>query len=83
MKIIIKRIYDRESNEIGINVFAIIGKQTNQNEKSKIERKLSDYVCDTLYTGKSYNIYSDTNVDSPAIIVLLGINDLPSEEIEI
>ncbi|MDA3886032.1 MAG: hypothetical protein PF638_10615 [Candidatus Delongbacteria bacterium] len=83
MKVIIKRIYDSKKKEIGINVFAIIGKKTNQEEKIKIERKLSYYVCDVLYTGKSYNIYSDTNVDSPAIIVLLDINDLPSEEIEI
>ena len=69
--------------ETGAKITAIIGKATNQKEKINIEKILIDYAFDKLYFGQGLDIYRDIYVDSPAVTVLININDLPSEELDI
>jgi len=83
MKTIIKRIFDSNKKETGAILIAGVNRPTNALEKSNIENQLIDFAFSRLYPREGLNIFSEINDDTPSIVVIRKINDLPSDEIDI
>jgi len=82
MKIIIKKLHDAKGNETGSILSAILGQATNIRQKIGIENRLIHYAFEKLYPGEGLNIYRDMYPDTPSIIAIKNINDLPYQEIK-
>ena len=83
MEISIKRIYNQQNQETGAILYAIVDRATTNQEKINIENRLSLYAFDVLYPGIPLNKYSEVFSDTPSIVVIKNINDLPAEIVTI
>lgn len=83
MRIIIKKVFDSNKNETGAILIAGVNRPTNALEKSTIENQLVDFAFTRLYPREGLNIFSEINEDTPSIVVIRKINDLPNEEVDI
>ena len=79
MNIKIQRFYNRNGIETGAILSAIYGAPTNAQQKAIIEGQLTQYAFNQLYPGHLLSIHQEVNIDTPAIVVIININDLIDE----
>lgn len=80
----IKRIsHPTTGVETGAVLIAQINSPTNAFQKATIENQLVRYAFDHLYPGEGLNLYREIHVDTPSIVVIKKINELPDQVITI
>jgi len=77
-RIFIKKIFGVNGLETGSIVTALTHKQINREEKFKMEKHIEHYAFNVLYPGEGLNLYSNIESDTASIVVIKGINNLPS-----
>jgi len=77
-RIFIKKLHDMNGRETGSIVTALPHKQINRDEKLRMEKYIEHYAFSVLYPGEGLNLYSNTENDTASIVVIKGINSLPS-----
>jgi hypothetical protein len=82
MKIIVRE-FTNNGQRTGAVITAMPNKRISSDEKEVIEQQLLDYSRTTLFPGQTYSAYFHSEVDTPAIVVILDVNKLPGLEFEI
>ena len=77
--IFIKKLYDKLGNETGSIVTAMPNAHILRPKKIIIERALQNYAFDVLYPNEGLNFYSNTEDDTASLLIIRGINEMPSE----
>lgn len=80
LKLIIRKLFDQNGNEIGAIITAFIPFPINLYEKNIIERHLELYAFNNLYPSTGLNLFKEIHDDTASLTIIRGINNLPSEE---
>jgi hypothetical protein len=80
MSMRIKKIITN-GKETGAILSANVNRPTTALEKARIEFHLIDYAFNTLYPREGLNIYSEVNSDTPSVVIIRSIEDLPEETV--
>lgn len=83
MRVIIKKLCNQAGIETGAVLIAALTNAVNAQQKTQIETELRNYAFNNLYPDQGLNVYSDVNIDSPAIVVIKNINSLPDTQVTI
>lgn len=83
MRTFIKKLYDQNGKETGAIISVDFGTPTNIQQKNIIENVLIQYAFDSLYPGEGLNIYREIYIDTPSIIVIRNIENLPYQQLKI
>jgi len=84
MKVVIKRIQNPINNEqAGAVLTAIPEVSINSRQKANIENRLIQFAFDNLYPGEGLNLYREVHSDTPSIVIIKNIGELPHETIDI
>lgn len=67
--------------EIGTIISVLTDKMVDSSYKRRIEDKIIQYSFTHIYKDEGLKFYSDVYNDTISMIVLRGINDLPSEDL--
>ncbi|MFD0765821.1 hypothetical protein ACFQZI_13240 [Mucilaginibacter lutimaris] len=83
MNIKIQRIYNQSGIETGAILSGVVAVATTIQQKNSIENSLVQYAFDKLYPGQGLSIYREVYIDTPAIVVVKEVNNLPQESVVI
>ena len=81
VKFFTKKVYSQKGIEIGTIISALTDKMVDPDYKRKIEDKIIQYSFTHIYKDEGLKFYSDVYNDTISMIILRGINDLPSEDL--
>lgn len=77
--IFVKKLYDKLGKETGSIVTAMPNAHISTRRKKIIESALQNYAFDVLYPNEGLNFYSNTEDDTASLLIIRGINEMPSE----
>jgi hypothetical protein len=81
MKIKIQKLFNGNGIETGVIVSPLMSGPTSKSEKEYIEIVLKDYERKNIYPDQyTFNYFPDENSDTPSVIVIKNINDIPIEQ---
>jgi len=82
-RVIVKKLYNEHSKETGTILTALIDFTVTLYEKNLIEKRLELYAFNCLYPQKGLNIYKSVYDDTASLVIINGLNDLPSDYIHL
>lgn len=80
IKLVIKKLFNKQGTETGAIITAFIPYKLNLYEKNIIEQQLKLYAFNNLYPSEPINIYNSINEDIASVTIIRGINELKYEE---
>lgn len=82
-KVILRKLYSEKNIETGCIMSVIIPISISIYEKNLIEKRLELHAFNILYPKSRLNIYKSIHLDTTSLVIIKGINELPSIDIEL
>lgn len=83
MNITIKKLFNKEGQEIGAILRTIHNRPVDTQQKHFMESQLIQYGFDNLYPEEGLSIFRDLYVDTPSVALIKNIEGLSEIQVSI